>query len=423
MIISFVTSLIIFWTLLVCFLWFWKMSLFVSTWKEPYFKDSPVVIESDDWGPGGDFHSIRLEQVFNVLKSNKDSTGRNAVLTANIVLSVPDVDKINADNDKNYHRVLLNEHSPEIFNNMLRGMEEGIFVPQLHGLEHLNSEAFISLWHTNDRRLSSAHSTSNWWNWEELDSPLQGHYVNGANLPTCPISSEKSLKIIKTATDTFSNLFGFPSLTTVAPCYLWDDEIEVNWLKNNILFIQTAGYRCTGRDINGGYIQAPQVIRMGAKNTIDQTYLVRNVMYEPVDGNHTFNDAIEEAKIANKQALPISISTHRYNYTRSEQECHNALSGLDKLLKHISLNFTRVRFLSSPELASSLANKDQDIINNFNKQHWQKLSFLEGPHKITPYFSRLTSRHPKLLKISIISGLIAPIWLFLNFNEFVLNKK
>jgi len=74
------------------------------------------------------------------------------------------------------------------------------------------------------------------------------------------------------------------------------------------------------------------------------------VMYEPVDGKNTANTAFKEAIIACNQALPITISTHRYNYTHSQEEFNQSLSGLDQLLSLIRQNLPSVRFLASPNL-------------------------------------------------------------------------
>ncbi|RLA39996.1 MAG: hypothetical protein DRR42_26535 [Gammaproteobacteria bacterium] len=74
------------WLILILLLYRWKKELLQATWQEPYFKDSPILIESDDWGLGGSFHAKRLETLLDHLKQHKDSTGRTAILTADTVL-------------------------------------------------------------------------------------------------------------------------------------------------------------------------------------------------------------------------------------------------------------------------------------------------------------------------------------------------
>ena len=399
---------------------FWlKKDLFIKTWNEPYFFDTPILIESDDWGPGGGFHAKRLQTLLETLSLHRDSINRNAVLTADVVLAVPDTRTIRDTPSHQYPRKLLDRDFPEIYQAMLTGIDNDLFVPQLHGLEHLNGEAFAELCKSEDPRTEKALADENWWDWEALDSPLQGHYVDGSSLPTKPINPIKAQGIIETATNTFEKLFGQPSLTTVAPCYLWNDQIESMWSHHSIQAIQTAGYRCNGRAKDGGYIQDKLLIRTGEKSIYGQIYLVRNVMFEPVDGKNTPESAYQEALRAYRQALPITISTHRYNFTRTEAEFKLSLDGLSSLLNKLTLHIADTRFLSSAELAEALRSPDKPINNLFNNKKWPQLNSLQGKAKLSPFLYRLYYRHPKLALISNLSGLILPGWIISQ----ILNQK
>lgn len=399
------------WLLCVLAVYGWKHKLFRQTWREPYFADTPVLIESDDWGPGGVVDAERLAQLLVCLEGHKDSVQRTAVITADVVLSIPDVEKITADPDFAYQRKMLDEAAPEIHQAMLAGINSGTFVPQLHGLEHLNGPAFARLCQANDPRIADAVADPHGWNWESLASPLQGHYVDGSRLPTQAISPEQAQAVIALATQTFQRLFGHPSASTVAPCYLWNSAIESLWRQYGIPIIQTAGYRCDGRDEQGHYHQDRQLIRAGDLSDSGQVYLVRNVMYEPVDGRNTPDTAYSEVWAAYTQALPICISTHRYNYTRSEDDFHRSLDGLDQLLTRIRTTLTEVRFVSSPELGAQMLSADTVITNHFNETQWPPLKQLTGIKKIAPFLNRLHARHPKLTLLACWSGLIIPAWL------------
>ena len=405
------------WLLMLTVVCAWKSTLFKQTWQEVYFADTPVLIESDDWGPGATLHAQRLLQLLSCLETHKDSVARSAVLTADIVLSVPDIDKIMADPDGAYHRKLLNDVSPSIYQAMLLGIKQGGLVPQLHGLEHLNGEAFAKLCQLKEPRIAGALADAQQWCWETLDSALQGHYVDGSVLPTQPISQEQAEAIIALAARRFTELFGYSSLSTVAPCYLWNSSIEKLWQENGIKVIQTAGYRCDGRDKQGAYHQDRSLIRAGDLSESGQVYLVRNVMYEPVDGHTNAHSAYQAARSAYAQALPISISTHRYNYTRSEEEFQNALQGLDQLLTAIGTGIRPLRFLSSPELGEQLALEHAGVVNHFNDSQWLPLKRLSGIKKLAPFLRRLYYRHPKLVLLAYFSGLIIPAGLFCRYSR------
>lgn len=411
--------------LIVCSAWLltltvvcaWKYPLFKQTWQELYFADTPVLIESDDWGPGDEFHAQRLLQLLACLETHKDTVNRAAVLTADVVLCVPDIEKIMADPDAAYHRKPLNVVSPDIYQAMLLGIKQGVLVPQLHGLEHLNGQAFAGLCQQKDTRISDALAHPQHWDWELLASPLQGHYVDGSVLPTQAISLEQAQGIIALAVLRFTELFGYASISTVAPCYLWNSAIEKIWQQNAITVIQTAGYRCDGRDQQGAYHQDRSLIRAGDISESAQVYLVRNVMYEPVDGNNNADTAYQEALVAYAQALPISISTHRYNYTRGEDDFVSSLQGLDWLLRAIGSSVARLRFVSSPELGEQMIMEHTDIINHFNESNYLPLKRLSGIKKLAPFLRRLYYRHPKLVWLSYISGLIIPAILLCRYSR------
>jgi len=115
--------------------------------------------------------------------------------------------------------------------------------------------------------------------------------------------------------------------------------------------------------------------------------------------------------------LPISISTHRYNYTRGEEEFKNSLKGLDRLLKAIGSNIGRIRYLSSPELGQQYLMDGIEIVNHFNNSQWKPLKQLSGIRKLAPFLWRLYYRHPKLVLLAYISGLIIPASLVCRYSR------
>ena len=114
-------------------------------------------------------------------------------------------------------------------------------------------------------------------------------------------------------------------------------------------------------------------------------------MYEPTDGKNTAETAYKEVIAAYNQAQAITISTHRYNYTRSEEQCSSSLAGLDTLLKKIS-QLPKIRFLSSPELGEAMATPEQTIKNHFNNSQWEAIAPLIGIKKFSAFLYRLYYR-------------------------------
>jgi hypothetical protein len=403
-------GILLLWSLLLAGLFVSRKKLLLSTWDEPYLNGLVVLIESDDWGPGDNYHARRLDGLVSVLDHHRDSLDRPAVLTADMVLAVPDMNAIRAGGFTRYERRSLSDGFEDILTALQSGIAKGVLVPQLHGLEHLYGAGLVKLGSADDQRVARAFETDGWSDWESLDSPLQAHYVDGSRLPTTPLQKAERFELITQACETFRQLFGMPSLSTVAPCYLWDDEVEQIWSEHGIRYIQTAGYRCPSRDAAGHYIQDLPLIRPGQRNRHGQIYLVRNAMYEPVDGRGEA-DCFREACRAHRQGLPVVISTHRYNFTRSEAEYKDSLAGLDRLLDRLETYAPSLRYLSSPELGAWLAGEAGPLADPATKKAWPTLSRQKGLQKLRSFLFRLWYRHRKLRVLAVASGLILPLGL------------
>ena len=402
--------ILLFWGSILAGIFATRKALLLDTWDEPYIKELTVLIESDDWGPGEDYHAGRLNDLLSLLERHQDSVGRLAVLTADMVLAVPNTMHIRSDGFSNYRRRYLDEGFEAILAAVRTGMSRGVLVPQLHGIEHLHGDGLLKLGRNRDQRVVGIFDSDSWSDWESLDSPLQAHYIDGTQLPTSPLLEADRRVLIKDACITFNRLFGMPSLSTVAPCYLWDDEVERIWTEHGIRYIQTAGYRCPGRDAEGRYIQDVSLIRPGQHNRHGQIYLVRNAMYEPVDG-HGSEGCLREALRAFQQGLPAVISTHRYNFTRTEQEHRDSLAGLDSVLSELEEYGPSLRYLSSPELGAWMDNEAAPLADPVANKRWPPLTRQKGLQKLRSFLLRLWYRHRKLRIAAIASGLILPLGL------------
>lgn len=387
-----------FWITSLSVLYFLKRDLFRQTWHEPYFSSPMLVIESDDWGPGGSEYEEGLRRVIEVLRKYKDRKGHPAVLTANVVLSAPDPETIKRNRYTQCTPRFLKDQYQSIYKLLRYGQDEGLILPQLHGLSHAYTPGLLRLARDGD-------TIVRYWlenfpgEWEKLPHPLQSHYVDGTRLPSNSLSFEEQLGMIQDAMLVFRNHFGMDSLSTVAPCYLWDENTEKAWQAAGVQFIQTAGYRCTMLNSKGDYQQDQPTIRMGDKNILEQIYLVRTVMYEPRDRSDAEEICWKGIRRAFRQGLPAVICTHRHNFAVCDSISNKALAGLDRLLSKTLNKYPDVNFLNSLELGITV--RDMQRGSTYSRSCSQIL-------RCKFFLCRLWVRHWKLRYFSVATLIIIP---------------
>jgi len=381
--------------------WLTRRALLVRTWNEPYCAVAAVAIESDDWGPGPPAHAAYLAALRELLARHRDATGRPAVLTANLVLAVPDVRTMRAAGYGRYAREALDARDDGMLGALRAARARGTLVPQIHGAEHVCGPGLVELARAGDPRVSGFFAGTDGAAWFELDSPLHAHHVDATALPSRPCPEAVLREQIGAAAAIFARAFGGPSLSAVAPCYLWNDTVERLWAGIGVRYVQTAGYRCSGRDAAGAYIQDRPLIRLGDRGQAGLVYLVRNAMYEPIDGRGDA-DCLAEARRAHVQALPVVISTHRYNYIGAAAERQTSLEGLDRLLSTFERRWPGLRYVASPEIGAWAAGEPDAPVD---------LGRLGGLRKVRAFLLRLWYRHAKLRLAALATGLILPLGL------------
>ncbi len=377
-----------------------RWRLLVATWREPYVAEPVVILESDDWGPGPPDHAVALDRLLALLGRHRDACGRPAILTANLVMAVPDPEAIASDGHRAYHRRLLDAF-PEVVAALRRGHGAGLLCPQLHGLDHLHPEGLL------ERARGGDTAVLDWLaagglDWEALPSPLQGHYVDGSVLPTRPVAPEVQEALVTGGVEAFTTFWGHPPASAVAPCYLWDDTTERAWATAGVRYVQTAGYRCTGRDAGGHYRQEPPWLPPGLRSSTGLVYLVRNVMYEPRDGRGA-TEAWRTLRQRVSEAQPAVLSTHRYNYTGVGAE--EALSGLDGLLGQAERRYPRLRFLASPEWGRWI---EVGEVSDPLTGSQSPLTPAPPRRKVAAFLRRLWNRHAKIRVVALATGLVVP---------------
>ncbi|WP_139189885.1 MULTISPECIES: hypothetical protein [Rhodonellum] len=335
-----------------------------------------VVFESDDWGmqrmaskasfnrlekKGYNVHHSVFDR-FDSLESNedlrmllellsvyKDSRGKPAKFTMNMIMGNPDFDRIKDAGYKKYYFEPFYQ-TLERFSNKNQvvalygeGVAAGCFRMQFHGREHVHINRWLARLRAADPIYLDA--------FDEGMYALESGYLDAmamyekADIPMVRDSIAEGMSL-------FEQIWGFKSDSIIAPCYTWGAAVEKVWAANEVKFIQ--GGRAQKRSIIGQ--KQTQIKRhyIGEKSLNGMSYMIRNVSFEPVTAPHRdwVHTALAEVSTAFRWGKPAVISTHRLNYIGSlePENRKKNLQVLGEFLDKLISLYPDIEFLSSDEL-------------------------------------------------------------------------
>jgi hypothetical protein len=342
-----------------------------------------IVFESDDWGseriPSGEslkyltscgidvysnpfnyLDSLEtgddLSALFEVLLIFNDRHGNHPVITANSVTANPDFDKIRASGYSRYHyeNILQSYNKKKAclgsYTTIREGINSGIFHPQFHGREHLN----IKQW------LSALNSGGELWK-KVFDAGIYAIDIKSesSGRPNLTAAFDGSSEqdsfafksIIEKGVNLFKDLFGFVPHSFAAPCYIWHRSLESILLNSGIKYIQGLPFQYSPSN-NNKYRKIYHF--QGQKNSLDQTYFIRNCFFEPAL-NSRFDwvaDCLRRIKIIFFRGKPAVMGTHRINFIGSLNETNRTknLEQFSILLKMILKTWPDVEFITTDRL-------------------------------------------------------------------------
>ena len=353
-----------------------------------------VVIESDDWGsirmPSLEIReSLKREgfsidkckfssydslassedllNLFDALSSVKDINGNHAILTADSVVANPNFERIKESGYQQYFwepfTETLKKYPPSHQNSFQlwkEGISSGIFIPQLHGREHLNVVRWMKALQTGDEVTLHAFSQEHFGLSKLTTNRLKVRYMDGfGNASEDSISIEEH--IIEEAISMFEKLFGYRSASFIAPCYIWRDTVEQALAAGGVKYIQ--GLSLQQIPIT----DEPPTVKtkyhyLGQKNKYGQRYLIRNAFFEPYKDNSTDKwvyECLNRIQIAFRWHKPAIISSHRINFIGSIDPSFRDrnLELFKLLLAEIVKRWPDVEFMSSNQLGDLINGK------------------------------------------------------------------
>jgi len=350
-----------------------------------------VIFESDDWGAmrtptkialtSLEKHGIEISRchymmydsladeddlnyLFELLAKHRDHTNNHPVITANSLTANPDFEKIRSGNYKKYYYEHFTEtlkRYPKHANSFAiwkQGIEVGVFHPQSHGREHLNISKWMHDLQNANKETRLAFDLGIFGLSAHITKVKRGSYLAAYDGAGEELKYDRKI-IIDEALKQFKETFGYPSLSFIAPNYIWDEEVE-NCLQNGgVKYIQGSRTQRISRRINDPL----QVKRhyLGEKNNVGQHYLVRNAYFEPSSqpDKDWVNYCLNEIKTAFRYRKPAIIGTHRVNYIGhiDPENRDRNLKLLDHLITAIQKKWPDVEFLSSDKLGEIISNQ------------------------------------------------------------------
>ncbi len=369
----------------------------LALWREPVLRQPVLIIESDDWGPGGADHAQVLTRIGDLLARHADHTGRPACMTLGVALAVPDCQSIEQSGYARYVRTTLaDERFAPVRHALLTGADKGVFALQLHGMEHLWPPALLEAAKT-DTAVAAWLREGRGWDTESLPSPLQSRWVDASVLPSRALAPAAINEAVREEVQLFRVLFGAPPAVVVPPTFVWTATVERAWAEQGVKVIITPGRRLTARDAQGAPAMPDREALNHQPGEAGVRYLVRDVYFEPSLG-HTAQDALKQVEARITLGRPALLETHRFNFTRGDACCAASIAELDSLLEQARARWPALRFMPSEELAQRIGSQSPEWVETH-------------PLPRLRVFLKRARCLPRIGKLALLSGLVLPVLL------------
>lgn len=294
-----------------------------------------------------------LEELFKVLKSVKDKNGNPAVFTPITVVANPDFKAIeengfNTYQYENFYQTLDHREDANAIKKLWKhGIEQGIFVPEFHGREHLNVRFWMEFLNNKDENVLAAFT--------HQSIGINPKKNNGIGyMAAFDFKDENHLKelsdIASDGLNIFEELFGYRSVLFTPSALIHHDYMHAQLKKDGIQYIDMARLRLVP---NYKGTKTKKYHYLGQKNKFNQQYITRNVMFEPnKDNKNAVKRALNEIEIAFKYNKPAIISSHRVNFVGGKDVLNRekGLKDLKDLLIAIINKWPDVEFVALRDL-------------------------------------------------------------------------
>lgn len=340
-----------------------------------------VIIECDDWG-GINMPSIAvyerlqaagvnvgrrvwnkvdtletaedLEQLFEVLDSVRDSGNRPAIFTPVTNMANPDFKRIKSGGFKHYYyekfTETLNHYYPgkDVFKLWEEGIRAGIFMPELHGREHIAVQYWMEELRRGNKELLTAFDNG----FLSVDVPELIPPVRGFRAEFFFTKDEQKPFLVDSLVESitiFEEIFGRKPAVFVPANGVFHPDFEITLAKAGVKFLWVNLFT------RYPYQKSKFKTRLripGQKGPEGLTFYTRNCEFEPASEHYRgIEYTIKQIDAAFRWGKPSIISTHRASYAGGLDPANRkkGLIELKKLLLSILAKWPDVEFMSSGE--------------------------------------------------------------------------
>ena len=305
-----------------------------------------------------------LEALFEVLYRHKDSKGRSSVFTPVTIVANPNFEKIRSTDFEEYHYETMDLtlgryfKGDDVMKLWKEGMEAGIFVPEFHGREHVNSDLWMKVLREKDEKVRKAFDNESVGVKSTLLKGFSGGYstsfdfIDESCFPNQESKIEDGLRI-------FEELFKYRASHFTSSGLVHHPRIHKYLKDGGIEFVDMAKKHIEPQG-NGNY--KTRLYNLGQKNEYDQTYITRNSRFEPNDKSKSdwVSSSLKDIEIAFRWGKPAIISSHRVNYMGGldPNNRKSGLGDLDRLLSGILKKWPNVEFMSVTDLGKIISRNE-----------------------------------------------------------------
>ena len=298
-----------------------------------------------------------LQNLFEVLFNTKDRHGNHAVFTPIALVANPDFQKIRNSGFSEYYYEPFTETLKKYpgcensFDLWKEGIQKKLFVPQIHGREHLNVKAWMKALQMGDRHTRLAFDQG-LWGFVPDQKNLPGFDFQAAFLLGDVSELEYQKSVIIEGLTLFEEIFGYRPVYFVPPNRSLNNALNYTLVENEIKYRSVS--KIQEQPLGNGRIK--KVIHWhGQKDKSGLLYFTRNCMFEP---SHPDRDwvasCLNDIKMAFLCRKPAIISTHRVNYIGALHPSNRdkSLRQLDALLKEIIKRWPDCEFMTTAQLGA-----------------------------------------------------------------------